>query len=60
MTAFVIFAGIELQRELESLAYKMGGGNNNAPAQLVGDFLQGAIASVTQRGAILSARSYID
>lgn len=41
MTAFVIFAGIELQRELESLAYKMGEGNNNAPAQLVGDFLQG-------------------
>ena len=36
-----IFAGIDLQRELESLAYKMGGENYNAPAQLVGDFLQG-------------------
>ena len=36
-----IFAGIDLQRELESLAYKMGGENYHAPAQLVGDFLQG-------------------
>ena len=32
-------AGIDLQRELESLAYKLGGENYNAPAQLVGDFL---------------------
>ncbi|MDG2047140.1 MAG: NAD(P)/FAD-dependent oxidoreductase [Halioglobus sp.] len=36
-----IFAGIDLQRGLESLAYTMGGGNYNAPAQLVGDFLKG-------------------
>ncbi len=36
-----IFAGIDLQRELESLAYTMGGENYNAPAQLVGDFLKG-------------------
>jgi hypothetical protein len=34
-------AGIELQRQLESLAYELGGGNYNAPAQLVGDFLAG-------------------
>ncbi len=33
-------AGIDLQRELESLAYQLGGENYNAPAQLVGDFLQ--------------------
>ena len=33
-------AGIDLQRELESLAYRMGGENYNAPAQLVGDFLK--------------------
>ena len=33
-------AGIDLQRELESLAYKLGGENYNAPAQLVGDFLK--------------------
>lgn len=32
-------AGIELQRRLEALAWEMGGGNFNAPAQLVGDFL---------------------
>jgi uncharacterized FAD-dependent dehydrogenase len=34
-------AGIELQRQLETLAFEMGGGNYDAPAQLVGDFLQG-------------------
>lgn len=34
-------AGIELQRDLESLAYKLGGENYNAPAQLLGDFLEG-------------------
>lgn len=36
-----VLAGIDLQRELESLAYQMGGENYNAPAQLLGDFLQG-------------------
>ena len=35
-----VFAGIELQHKLEALAYELGGGNYNAPAQLVGDFLQ--------------------
>ena len=34
-----ILAGIDLQRKLETLAYKLGGENYNAPAQLVGDFL---------------------
>ena len=33
-------SGIELQRQLENLAYRLGGSNYNAPAQLVGDFLQ--------------------
>jgi|TARA_B110000503_G_scaffold74865_1_gene115611 uncharacterized protein len=33
-------AGIDLQRQLEILAYQLGGSNYNAPAQLVGDFLQ--------------------
>ncbi len=32
-------AGIDLQRELETLAYQLGGENYHAPAQLVGDFL---------------------
>ncbi len=45
-----VLAGIDLQRQLEELAYKLGGENYNAPAQLVGDFLQNkpstAIASV--------------
>ncbi|MBE9537971.1 MAG: NAD(P)/FAD-dependent oxidoreductase [Proteobacteria bacterium] len=35
-----VLAGIDLQRELETLAYKLGGENYNAPAQLVGDFLK--------------------
>lgn len=33
-------AGIDLQRQLESLAFQLGGENYNAPAQLVGDFLR--------------------
>ncbi|OON95229.1 MAG: hypothetical protein ATN36_09045 [Epulopiscium sp. Nele67-Bin005] len=32
-------AGVELQRNLEKLAYKLGGENYNAPVQTVGDFL---------------------
>ncbi len=34
-------AGIDLQRRLESLAFELGGSNYNAPAQRVGDFLEG-------------------
>jgi uncharacterized protein len=34
-------AGIALQRKLESQAFELGGGNYNAPGQLVGDFIQG-------------------
>ncbi|WDZ96156.1 NAD(P)/FAD-dependent oxidoreductase [Herbaspirillum sp. WKF16] len=32
-------AGIAFQREWESRAYELGGGNYDAPAQLVGDFI---------------------
>ena len=32
--------GIDFQRELEEKAFKLGGGNFNAPVQLVGDFLR--------------------
>ena len=32
-------AGIELQRQLESRAYVLGGSNYQAPGQLIGDFL---------------------
>lgn len=35
-----VLAGIELQRKLEEKAYELGGANYNAPAQLLGDFLQ--------------------
>jgi uncharacterized FAD-dependent dehydrogenase len=38
-------AGIELQRQLETLAFELGGGNYNAPGQLVGDFLEGRPSS---------------
>jgi uncharacterized FAD-dependent dehydrogenase len=34
-------AGVALQRELESRAFVLGGGNYEAPGQLVGDFLAG-------------------
>ena len=34
-------AGIAFQRQWESLAFDMGGGNYEAPGQLVGDFLAG-------------------
>ena len=34
-------AGMALQRELEMRAFVLGGGNYNAPAQRVGDFLAG-------------------
>jgi hypothetical protein len=33
-------AGIDLQRKLEQRAYELGGGDYQAPAQLVGDFLK--------------------
>ncbi len=34
-------AGIEFQRKIEKKAFGVGGSNYNAPAQLVGDFLEG-------------------
>ncbi|MEA5466951.1 NAD(P)/FAD-dependent oxidoreductase [Leptothoe sp. PORK10 BA2] len=43
-------AGIQLQRELESRAFELGGGTYEAPGQLVGDFLAG-VAS-TQLGSV--------
>jgi uncharacterized FAD-dependent dehydrogenase len=46
-----VLAGVDLQRDLESLAYRLGGENYNAPAQLVGDFLQGKAS--TALGAVL-------
>ncbi len=36
-----VLAGMELQRTLEAHAFELGGGNYDAPAQLVGDFLEG-------------------
>jgi uncharacterized FAD-dependent dehydrogenase len=45
-----VLAGIELQRRLESRAFDLGGGNYDAPAQLVGDFLQGKAS--TQLGSV--------
>jgi len=40
-----VLAGVELQRQLESRAYILGGESYAAPAQLVGDFLQGVASS---------------
>ena len=39
-------AGIEFQRALESRAFELGGGNYDAPGQLVGDFLDGKPSTV--------------
>ena len=36
-----VFAGMEWQRAIEQAAFRYGGGNYHAPAQLVGDFLAG-------------------
>ena len=36
-----VLAGIEFQRHWESRAFELGGGNYQAPGQLVGDFLAG-------------------
>jgi uncharacterized FAD-dependent dehydrogenase len=44
-------AGIALQRELEARAFELGGGNYNAPAQRVGDFLAGRAS--TGPGAVM-------
>jgi len=43
-------AGIELQRKLEARAFELGGGNYDAPAQLVGDFIEGRPS--TQLGSV--------
>jgi len=37
--AHPVLAGMEWQRRLESHAFELGGGDYNAPAQLVGDFI---------------------
>ncbi|HEY5580835.1 MAG TPA: NAD(P)/FAD-dependent oxidoreductase [Rhodoferax sp.] len=44
-------AGINLQRQLESGAYVLGGSNYEAPGQLVGDFVQGQAS--TTFGSVL-------
>jgi uncharacterized FAD-dependent dehydrogenase len=44
-------AGIALQEDLEARAFVLGGGNYNAPAQLVGDFL--ANRASTQLGEVI-------
>lgn len=40
-----VLAGVELQRRCERSAHEAGGGDYLAPAQLVGDFLQGVPSS---------------
>ena len=43
-------AGVDFQRQWEARAFELGGGNYNAPAQLVGDFI--ADKPSTQFGAV--------
>ena len=50
-------AGIDLQRQLESHAFVLGGGNYEAPGQLVGDFVAGRAIHRAGRGhAVVQAR----
>ena len=50
-TAGDALAGIALQRELESNAFVLGGGDYRAPGQLVGDFIAGKAS--TALGSVL-------
>ncbi len=45
-----VLAGVELQRKLEARAFELGGGNYDAPGQLVGDFIEGRPS--TQLGSV--------
>ncbi|MEP2652376.1 MAG: NAD(P)/FAD-dependent oxidoreductase [Paraglaciecola sp.] len=45
-------AGIELQRNLESLAFNVGGENYHAPAQYIGDFLAKKSSATTVEGEV--------
>jgi uncharacterized FAD-dependent dehydrogenase len=45
-----VLSGFTLQREIEQKAFKMGGNDYTAPAQLVGDFLKGEKS--TRLGAV--------
>ncbi|MBG6223245.1 MULTISPECIES: NAD(P)/FAD-dependent oxidoreductase [unclassified Janthinobacterium] len=44
-------AGIALQRDLEERAFALGGGNYDAPGQLVGDFVEGRAS--TEFGSVI-------
>ena len=44
-------AGMALQRELEERAFALGGGNYDAPGQLVGDFVAGRAS--TELGSVI-------
>ncbi|MFA7076697.1 MAG: hypothetical protein WC152_08565 [Candidatus Izemoplasmatales bacterium] len=41
-----VLSGMKFQRELEQLAFKVAGSNYNAPAQLVGDFINNKTSKV--------------
>jgi uncharacterized FAD-dependent dehydrogenase len=43
--------GIEYQREIERAAFRLGGGNYHAPAQLLGDFMAGRAS--TSQGSVV-------
>ena len=44
-------AGVAFQRDLEEKAFRLGGGNYNAPGQLMGDFVAGRAS--TEFGAVI-------
>ncbi len=48
-----IFAGLEFQKEIEKLAFEIGGGNQQAPAQRITDFVNSKVSQT------LPSTSYI-
>ena len=49
-------AGIALQRRLEEGAFALGGGNYDAPGQLIGDFVAGRASTALRRGGAARTR----
>ncbi len=40
-----LFGGMNFQKQMETLAYELGGGNYKAPCSLTGDYLKGQVSS---------------
>ncbi len=52
--------GVDYQRHYERLAYRAGGGDYVAPAQVAGDFLSGLVIPRDLEGSYPKGRRYVD